>query len=506
MNPRAAFPCPRTDAVLAVHLDGDLLRNDGDALGYGFACGESLHEHVLVCGHCQVTLRRARRLDAALAQGAGATLANHPAATGADWGTLAQRWFAAVQAPQAPPAPLAADPAKARRWPWWLAAAATVTAVLTVPWLPSPKPLDAGPGTAPPAVAAASPPPVVPAPVEPPPALAQLPASRFAARHLRELAARNASAAQAPASPQTLAHIVADDGRAPPDRLAAAAGLLHALRASQAAASFAFPALLDSVASLDDRSGASAQLHGRLLDLLRRDAAMQTALAEALTALEARRTPTSRADLAVLTVAARLGADALDQRLRRVVRRHPDAIDAVAAALRCDVRPHGGARLLLDLWSEVARRGPLDDAAGAARWFAGQPAGMVPELAAELATTRAAERRLRCLLALGQATEATAVPTLLARLRSSRHDDAHAAAFALSNLPRSCLTPLVAEAGSEAQFLLRAALARADLPAAKPWIDALALSPVERQRLHHGPLAEFPEVAGWFRERAASGD
>ncbi|MFY9344251.1 MAG: hypothetical protein WAT39_17300, partial [Planctomycetota bacterium] len=83
---------------------------------------------------------------------------------------------------------------------------------------------------------------------------------------------------------------------------------------------------------------------------------------------------------------------------------------------------------------------------------------------------------------------------------------AHAAAFALAQLPPSALRTLQPASGSDHEWLLRAALARADLPAARGWIDALALAPTERELLHRGPLARFPEVAGWFRDRAAAGD
>ncbi|MFY9340911.1 MAG: hypothetical protein WAT39_00385, partial [Planctomycetota bacterium] len=89
--------CCKTDAVLAHHLDGDL---DPDLLdhGYGFACGESLHQHLRECAACQTALIRARRLDAALATAAGADVERHPAQVGAAWPALVGRWLTAATA------------------------------------------------------------------------------------------------------------------------------------------------------------------------------------------------------------------------------------------------------------------------------------------------------------------------------------------------------------------------------------------------------------------------
>ena len=75
-------PCSRTNAVLAVHLDGDLEPTpplDREPFGYGFVSDDSLHHHLRECATCQLALQHARRLDATLAAMAGRTVANHAA-------------------------------------------------------------------------------------------------------------------------------------------------------------------------------------------------------------------------------------------------------------------------------------------------------------------------------------------------------------------------------------------------------------------------------------------
>ncbi|MFK7742849.1 MAG: hypothetical protein AB8H80_21235 [Planctomycetota bacterium] len=71
--------CARTDAVLALHLDGDLAADASqrDPLGYAFVSEQSLHAHLRSCAICQSALQRARRLDALLAAQAGAVALEH---------------------------------------------------------------------------------------------------------------------------------------------------------------------------------------------------------------------------------------------------------------------------------------------------------------------------------------------------------------------------------------------------------------------------------------------
>jgi hypothetical protein len=93
----------------------------------------------------------------------------------------------------------------------------------------------------------------------------------------------------------------------------------------------------------------------------------------------------------------------------------------------------------------------------------------------------------------------------LARMAGAHFEEAHAAAFALAHLPPALLQSLATDAAIETTFLLRAALARAGVPAAQPWLQALALDAAELQLLRAGPLARFPEVANWFRDRRPDG-
>ena len=138
--------------------------------------------------------------------------------------------------------------------------------------------------------------------------------------------------------------------------------------------------------------------------------------------------------------------------------------------------------------------------------FRGQPTAMFAEVADLLRQSRVAPRRRQCLLALGCAADTTTVPTLLECAQSSHHDEAHVAGFALAALPPSCLDGIVAAATAGPAHILRAALARADHPAAQPWLATLALTAAERSLLQRGPLARFPVVAGWFRDHGGSAD
>jgi hypothetical protein len=152
-------------------------------------------------------------------------------------------------------------------------------------------------------------------------------------------------------------------------------------------------------------------------------------------------------------------------------------------------------------------RGDGDDETVPCRWFAGQPVQVFDELERTLRATRSAPRRVQCLLALGQGTGDEGLQTLLEHLQRAPFLEAHAAAFALSQRPRRQLDLLVPRARSGDMFLLRAALARAAVPAATAWIDALALDAAERALLADGAFADFPRVASWFRDRTlSSGD
>ena len=94
-------PCSRTNAVLAVHLDGDLEPTpplDREPLGYGFVSDDSLHHHLRECATCQLALQHARRLDATLAAMAGRTVANHAAQQCVSMEALSERLLARATA------------------------------------------------------------------------------------------------------------------------------------------------------------------------------------------------------------------------------------------------------------------------------------------------------------------------------------------------------------------------------------------------------------------------
>jgi hypothetical protein len=100
---------------------------------------------------------------------------------------------------------------------------------------------------------------------------------------------------------------------------------------------------------------------------------------------------------------------------------------------------------------------------------------------------------------LACASDAATCRLLVATLRSPRRDEAHLAAYALSRQPRRHLQPLVPAAAIDDASLLRAALAVADLPATRPWVDQLGLRPGQRRRLTQATADDFVLLANWFR-------
>jgi hypothetical protein len=526
--------CPRAGAVLAIHLDGDV-----DESGFGFVCGETLATHLRECSSCQRLLQRARRLDAALASSAGRMLADH--LTTID--VVAKRWFAAATAAPAPePAPIAAAEAispilagsmaaprthgvdRRQRVTTWSAAACVLVCAITAVILlrdPSPPPTQA-PATAAPQtpitvpdvvgakqevlVAAAAPAEDMPAKVGPVVADATsctvglVLADDAVLRALREPRALPDQELALPLP--ELQRRVGDAAIAPPARVAAARALFAACHPFSPDARNATRLLLDLLASFGDRSAAERLLHGDLLAMARGTPYFLAWLQARLGHIGAR--GTGRDDLAAVAVATRLDDRDLDLAVRRAVRRNPDLATTLAAALRGGLRENGAGALLLETWHDLASRGALtDDDAAAWSLFGGQAHNVFEDLEHELRSSRAAPRRLRCILGLGCAADDRTVPILLELLHSNDHAEAHAAAFALAGLPHRCLRDLLPRAtANEGLYLLRAALARAALPETRSWPLVMALTPAERQLLSHATLAQFPEVAGWFRDRA----
>lgn len=504
MNHEPASRCAKSDAVLARHLDGDLGGDFDD--GYAFACGETLHAHLCACDPCQQTLRRARRLDAALAGAAGRAIADHVAGTATSWQLLEARWWRAVGAVGvvAAQTPAAREPVQRRTAPSLRAGAiATAVAVLAAgivaSWpaavreVASARDAATLPATAPPVAGTPQPP-------------APMPLAADAVQRWR----RHAEAAVPEQAVPTVAELsarLAAAATTPAERLDAAKLLFAAARPAAPTARAAHRAAIEALAGCGDRDAAACQLHRELLDLGRAAPHVTGPLAAWLAQLDAPATTVGRDELAAVIAGTRLGTRELDAAVRRVVRRHPDTANAVAAALRSEPRDDGGAALLLDLWHDLAVRGAhADDERVAPAWFAGQPPVTFAQVAAELRGCRSAPRRQRCLLALGQSPDPGALAILLEHARSPHHDEAHAAAFAIAAMPHALLATVAPLAGDDDAFLLRAALARAGLPAAQPWLHALSLQPAELARVRGCAFAEFSEITCWFRERGAAAD
>lgn len=523
-------PCPRTFAVLAIYLDGDVagsfapIGHDPEESGFDFVCVDSLHEHVAACASCRHQLQRARRLDAALAAGAGRTNAGS-----AEMAALEQRWFQAITT-QPEPAPVAAAAVRSPWFSWglpWagqtmvLPAAIVAVAAGLFAWLllaqprsvaaPGPA-LDAAPSVQPPAPAPLVPAPLVPEPLVPGPTdRGAILIAADAARRSTDRERSAALAAQRTPTPVELRQRCTADDAAPRDRLAAAHNLLALAKEPLADGDEAAEELTLALVGIADHTEGSHLLVADLYSLARGDGRYVAHLQRRLARIEARRPSTGSAlptddafplsELAALTVATRLGSRSLDAAILRTLRRHPERIEPIAAALRCGVRPNGGAALLLDAWAELQARGALTVDCAGQHWFAHQPAPLFDELAREVLSSGAAPRRVHALLALGFCPDERAVPLLLERMRRAPHLEAHAAAFALARQPRQHLQPLLDRATQDGSaFLLRAALARAALPATANWAAAVALGPDERARLRTGPFREFAQVAGWFRD------
>lgn len=494
--------CAHTQQVLARHLDGDV------ALPFALELSPlELVEHLSECDTCHRDLQRARRLDAALAATAGVQLA--PAAVDA-LAALADRAIDMVEdmveAERAPPR----QPRSRRsRFTLRLAAgAAGITAVFalaqaTLPPAPPGRPAPPMPRIAAVAAkaAAAAAAPVADASASPAPLFTTpLPKPRGGASVLRPARTRAevqvlgdlllngvepaGVAAQTPRSPFADAVEL---------RLQAAGFLLDGGRADAA------DAWVAAVAGLD----AGPLLQGLLLDGRHRPQLLQR-LAHLLRANAAADDPATPLRLCA---AARLGARELDQSIAWLLRRQPELIDSVAAALRAPVARPQRSELLLSVWADLVARGGADDDATAQRLFAEQPPSCTGELLAALDCARAPERRRIC-LALGVLGDVQAEDRLLGIVDGGGRDEAMAAAWAIGRMPNvaEAAPQLLANAASP-PWLLRAALTQAGAPVSKQWLAELDLTPAERALLAGGPLSlrQFAVAAAWFRDRLHQG-
>ncbi len=545
--------CGKTDAVLALYLDGDVEGDTlgADASGFAFACTETLASHLRECRSCQRELQRARRLDALLAETSGRGLANHlDAAGGVD--ALAARWshpeHLVVNAgePQLP----VPDPQRivvaiagvaafrdAHRGAFRLFAASAAGLALIVaarflaqPAAPVRLSVNAGRTTplGPSGRSGERVPEARVAPVAPVVATAAalpiIPVAEDAARR------RPSVPAALPIDVAAEQLRLADANELPGVRLAAAKLLLLASRPGMPNATATLARLTETLAAGHAGNGRQGQAAVATLaavhTAMRKEGTFMAYLRSVVQRLETPHSSPGLDELAAFTVACRLGD--LDAAVLRSLRRHPELDCVVAAALRTGLRRDGAGLLLLDCWGDLADRGEgaergeradrgeraergdnerLDDGLAAERWFRGQPPAVFDEVRAELATTRSGPRRVRCLLALGHCPSMQHQDTLLAWSATGYRPEAYAAAFSLAEAPADRLRPLANQAAQDRDaVLLRAALARAELAEAAAWVDPLLLSPADRAQLTHGTFAQFPTVVAWFRDRAPAGD
>ncbi|MCK5944731.1 MAG: hypothetical protein KAI24_22270, partial [Planctomycetes bacterium] len=416
MSSEARQTCARTDAVLAVHLDGDLwpTARDRETFGYAFVSDDSLHAHLRDCATCQQALQRSRRLDAALASTAGRELSQHDDLE-ALGDRLLQRAFAAARAPTGTdgsagdavrgpadgPATAASGASEALlvgdrsgdSWPATWLAAGMLAAAAAATWLCLGTPRasedrDAAPTRRAPTEHTAhapqvdSPPPVSPMPVSPRPATATAdpdapPLSLARRMHAAERedaanAADDAAPGQQSLSLHELAQRIARRELGVPERLAAAERLIRRTRPGSSEVREATGRLLAALASCGDDDDHELLLHEQLLDVVRDDGPLLVRLEHRLASI---RGELDRDEQSAMLVAARVGTPRLDLALRRVVRRNPEAAELVAAALRCGVRVDGAPELLLDCWHDLAALGKqAHSQREASFWFQGQAA------------------------------------------------------------------------------------------------------------------------------------
>lgn len=501
--------CPFTDAVLTRHLDGDV----DLPLGDGWLSADAVADHLRECPRCRTELARARRLDAALAESAGRSLAVFDANPDR-LRDLVQRAMAA-----AAPTPRLLPRRHLNRLLPLSAAAAVFAAGFAAAWFCR----DAGPADRPlPAIRTASTPGVA---TVPPAAIASLPTGE------QPEAQAGADPAPAPVAVETLPKFrdgaTPDPTAAPPAgrqtlepprtvrevhaiaaMLDQTSGALHARERSQQAA---LRALLDSplasaapvfalaVARLDE----GWLLHDVLAQARKRPALLATLRSQLLAASD--HEGDDLPQLAIVATAARIGHRDLDAALRQACRRVPALADTIAAALRARVRPDAGVDLLLDVWSDLLARDASATEEGLAhRLFLAPTRSMTIALGDELRRCSNGPRRVRIALALGVTADAHCLPQLLESLSSRNRTEGLAAAWAIGELPRPALASVVQQADNAGEWLLRAALVRVGAAEPRRWSDDERMSPAERALLltPSWSFQQLPTLADLLRTHA----
>lgn len=312
------------------------------------------------------------------------------------------------------------------------------------------------------------------------------------------------------ARPEDLSHRVRNRALSVAERLAAGQRLLRGTRAGSSAARHATDQLLLALAACGDLDQNDVALHEQLLDEVRSNGPVLVRLEHRLVSLPSRnrdRSELNHKALATILVAARAENARLDQAIRRALRRNGAIADVVAGALRCGVRANGTTQLLLDCWHDQVAIGKQENTPKWAEfWFRGQAATSFAQLAFIHADSHSAPVRVRCLLAMGCVHDGSTLPPLLTELAAPRRVEACAAACGLASLPHRVLKQLLPKAKLQNSGLLRAALARAGMPQANRWIQALALSKPQLRLMRTGPVTRFSEVAAWFRNGLLTAD
>lgn len=561
-SPQQRPVCTRTNAVLAVHLDGDLAYETFDQeayepLGYGFVSNDSLHSHLRECTTCQLALDRARRLDAELATMAGRDVADQVATIGCSLEQLGERWLecAAMVATEHVPARANAttinstpstntqpeDPIRAEDLDQiferanqlrlgaqlpsrnagahtgrmiafaGLLAACLVTSICIATLGTT---TEHGQSTQQTLAlnrtdehqthrksSAAA--------VLAPTVTAKLSPSQLLTRSIHS--ARNQKRPQQDRLvPEDLSLRVRNRDLGLPERLAAASSLLRATHFGSSNARHATDQLLLALASCGDLNQADITLHAQLLDEIRNNNSVLTRLENQLSSLPPRNRAHSKLShqtLAAIIVATRVGNTRLDLAIRRALRRNNAIAEVIAGALRCSMRVNGSTQLLLNCWNDQVATGSQENTARwATFWFRGQDITNFAMLAQAHNRSHSAPERVRCLLAMGCAPDDSTLQLLLAQMASPRRVEACAAAYGLAALPHRVLKQLLPKSKSQNAYLLRAALARAGMPEAEQWIQALALRKPQMDLLRTGPITRFPEIASWFRNARLTTD
>lgn len=470
MNRSEPTGCRWSDDVLARHLDGALADDAAD---------QALDEHLQACGRCQQALRRARRLDAVLAQESGEF--QHERLRTDE---LEARWFAAVAAAAhgAPTAAARATPVGFARLRRWLAIAA---AAALLGWfaLRSARVGAPSAGADPhghlpaPVASAGSVPSVGNAPSSESPS-SGFPSSGFPPSGFPPSGSpfngSPSSGSPVPGSPGFEARSVAIDLRQ-----------LEHWGAADRASHTSAPAPAVNLASVDERTAPNP-----------------TALRDLIARLQDR--DSSVLEPSFLRRALACNHPDVDEALRRRMRRHPGSLGLVAAAARETAARGSTARLLLDLWEDSAvRSSGTDDGALAQQLFSGQSAATFRELG-QLASTRGhVVRQHRCWLGLGWSHDLDPTTELLAAVHGSSHEASVAAAFALSCQPWPRLLPLARAADAPNGFLVRAALWRNGAPELACALADRSLAPELLSQLRACSLATFTELVDGLRHGAA---